>query len=290
MRNTGVEFDINWSDNYRGFEYNIGFNLTTTSNKMLKADDNQVLYGTGLKYGTEHFPTQTLKGNPVASFFLYRTDGIFQTQEEADSYLDKNGNKMQPDAFAGDIKFKDVNGDGVLDENDKEYCGSGIPKVEANLSFGGSYKGIDLSFLIGSAWGNKLYNANRYNYEAMNSGSNFLKSALDAWTPEHRNTNVPRAVMDDFNGNSRESDRFLEDGDFIRLRQLQIGYTLPAKWMKKVYVDRCRFYVSGENLLTWTKYSGVDPEFSRSNILDTGVDSFIYPFTRSYVVGVQVTF
>lgn len=290
MRNSGFELEINWSDNYRGFEYNVGFNLATTSNKMLKADDSQVLYGTGLKYGTEHFPTQTVKGHPIASFFLYRTDGIFQTQEEADSYLDKNGNKMQPDAFAGDIKFKDVNGDGVLDENDKEYCGSGIPKVEANLSFGGSYKGIDLSFLIGSAWGNKLYNANRYNYEAMNSGSNFLKSALDAWTPEHRNTNVPRAVLQDYNRNSRESDRFLEDGDFIRLRQVQIGYTLPAKWMKKIYVDRCRFYVSGENLLTWTKYSGIDPEFSNTSVLNTGVDSFIYPFTRSYVVGVQVTF
>lgn len=290
MRNSGVEFEINWNDNYRGFEYNIGFNLTTTSNKMLKADDNQVLYGSGLKYGTEHFPTQTMKGHPIASFVLYRTDGIFQTQEEADSYLDKYGKKMQPDAFAGDVKFKDVNNDGVLDEKDKEYCGSGIPKVEANLSLGGSYKGIDLSILVGSAWGNKLYNANRYNYEAMNSGSNFLKSALDSWTPENTNTSVPRAVMDDFNGNSRESDRFLENGDFIRLRQVQIGYTLPSTWMKKVYIDRCRFYVSGENLLTWTKYSGIDPEFSSSSVLNTGIDSFIYPFSRSYVVGVQVTF
>lgn len=290
MRNTGVEFEINWNDNYRGFEYNIGFNLSTASNKVLKTDNNQVLYGSGLKYGTEHFPTQTIKGHPIAGFFLYRTDGIFQSQPDADAYLDKYGNKMQPDAFAGDLKFKDVNGDGVLDENDKEYCGSGIPKVEANLSLGGSYKGIDLSILIGSAWGNKLYNANRYNYEAMNSGSNFLKSSLDSWTPEHRNTSVPRAVMDDFNGNSRESDRFLEDGDFIRLRQVQIGYTLPSSWMKKVYIDRCRFYVSGENLLTWTKYSGIDPEFSSGSVLDTGVDSFIYPFTRSYVVGVQVTF
>lgn len=289
MRNSGFEFEINWNDNYRGFEYNVGLNFTTTSNEMLKADDNQVLYGTGLKYGTEHFPTQTIKGRPVASFFLYRTDGIFQTQAEADAYKNKDGEKMQTDAFAGDIKFKDVNGDGFLTEDDKEYCGSGIPKVEANLSFGGSYKGIDLSFLIGSAWGNKLYNANRYNYESMNSGSNFLKSALKAWTPEYTNTDVPRAVMDDFNGNSRESDRFLEDGDFIRLRQVQLGYTLPANLMKKIFVERCRFYVSGENLLTWTKYSGVDPEFS-SGVLNTGVDSFIYPFTRSYVVGVQVTF
>ena len=296
MRNKGFELELNYADNSNGFEYNIGFNLFTTKNEMLKADPNQVLYGSALK-GAGHFVTQTLEGYPVASFFLYKMDGIFQSPEDVTNHytevVQPDGSikniVLQPDAKPGDIRFKDLNNDGVIDENDKEYCGSGIPKLEANLSFGGSYKGVDLSFLLGSAWGHKLYNANRLYYESMDAGINLFKSTLGAWTEDNRSNVMPRAVLKDPNMNSRESDRFLEKGNFIRLRQLQVGYTLPKNLTKKVYIDKCRFYVSGENLLTWTNYSGIDPEFS-SSILDTGVDVFIYPFTRSYVVGLQVTF
>ena len=296
MRNKGFELELNYADNINGFEYNVGFNLFTTKNEMLKADPNQILYGSGLK-GAGHFVTQTLEGYPVAAFFLYQTDGIFQSAEEVANHTAEveqpDGSVktvlLQPNAKPGDIRFKNVNGDGVIDESDKEYCGSGIPKLEANLSFSGSYKGLDLSFLLGSAWGHKLYNANRLYYEAMDSGTNMFKSTLNAWTENNSNTAMPRAVLKDPNMNTRESDRFLEKGNFIRLRQLQLGYTLPKTWTKKVYIDKCRLYVSGENLLTWTNYSGIDPEFS-SDILDTGVDVFIFPFTRSYVVGLQVTF
>ena len=296
MRNKGFEFELNYGDNVSGFDYNVGFNFFTTKNKMLKADPNQVLYGSALK-GEGHFATQTLKGYPVSSFFLYQTDGIFQSDEEANNYVGTITNEdgttkqvvLQPDAKAGDIRFVDVNHDGVIDEKDKVYSGSAIPKVEANLSFQGSYRGWDLSFLIGSAWGGKLYNANRIYYESMDSGINMFKTTLDAWTPENRNTDMPRAVLQDPNYNSRESTRFLEKGNFIRLRQLQVGYTLPTKFTKKIFIERARLYVSGENLLTWTTYDGIDPEFS-SSILNTGVDRFVYPFTRSYVVGLQVTF
>ena len=290
MRNKGFELELNYADNINGFEYNVGFNLFTTKNEMLKADPNQILYGSGLK-GAGHFVTQTLEGYPVAAFFLYQTDGIFQSAEEVANHTAGSVKTvlLQPNAKPGDIRFKNVNGDGVIDESDKEYCGSGIPKLEANLSFSGSYKGLDLSFLLGSAWGHKLYNANRLYYEAMDSGTNMFKSTLNAWTENNSNTAMPRAVLKDPNMNTRESDRFLEKGNFIRLRQLQLGYTLPKTWTKKVYIDKCRLYVSGENLLTWTNYSGIDPEFS-SDILDTGVDVFIFPFTRSYVVGLQVTF
>ena len=165
-----------------------------------------------------------------------------------------------------------------------------MPKLEANLSAGFSYKGIDFSFLLGSGWGHKLYNGNRYFFEGMSSGTNMLASTLDAWTTNNTNTNVPRAVLQDPNNNSRESDRFLENGNFVRLRQLQIGYTLPATVLKKLFVDKLRLYVSGENLFTITNYSGIDPEFSTEKILNTGVDKEIYPFTRSYIVGLQLTF
>lgn len=288
MRNSGFELELNYANSVSGFDYNIGFNLSTISNEMIKADPNQILYGSALK-DAGHFATQTLEGYPVASFFLYQTDGIFQSDEEAAAYVNADGERLQPNAKAGDIRFKDMNGDGVIDADDKVYSGSGIPKVEANLSFSGSYKGFDLSFQLGSAWGNKLYNANRIYMEGMDAGSNQFKTTLDAWTPENRDTDMPRAVLGDPNNNTRESTRYLENGDFVRLRQLQLGYTFPSNWMKKVFIEKCRIYVSGENLFTITGYSGNDPEFS-SSILNTGIDSFVYPFTRSYVVGLQVTF
>lgn len=288
MRNSGFELELNYANSVSGFDYNIGFNLSTISNEMIKADPNQILYGSALK-DAGHFATQTLEGYPVASFFLYQTDGIFQSDEEAAAYVNADSERLQPNAKAGDIRFKDMNGDGVIDADDKVYSGSGIPKVEANLSFSGSYKGFDLSFQLGSAWGNKLYNANRIYMEGMDAGSNQFKTTLDAWTPENRDTDMPRAVLGDPNNNTRESTRYLEDGDFVRLRQLQLGYTFPSNWMKKVFIEKCRIYVSGENLFTITGYSGNDPEFS-SSILNTGIDSFVYPFTRSYVVGLQVTF
>lgn len=291
IKNSGVEIEVNWNDKISDFQYNVGFNLTTINNKVLElASPDQVLYGEGLKYGSEHFPTQTRVGKPIGGFYLYKTDGIFQSMDEVNAHVNKDGDLIQPNAKPGDIRFADINGDGEINEDDKEYCGAGIPKVEANLSLGASYKGFDFSVVFGSAWGHKIYNGNRYFYEGMASGSNFLKSSLNAWTPENTNTDIPRAVLQDKNGNARESDRFLENGNFLRMRQLQFGYTLPSQLTKKAWIESLRVYVSGENLWTWTNYSGIDPEFSRASVLNSGIDNLIYPFNRTYVVGLQVVF
>lgn len=296
IRNSGLEFEFTYNKTSGDFQYSLGFNVSTLKNEVVSlADQNQILLGTGLKFDTEHFPNQTRVGHPIGAFFLYKTDGIFQSQEEVNAHS-HNGKLIQEDAKPGDIRFVDVNGDGVIDDDDKQYCGTGIPKVEVNFNLRASYKGFDASALIGSGWGHKLYNGNKYYYEGMNSGSNFLKSTLDAWTPENRNTTIPRAVLQDPNGNTRESDRFLESGDFIRLRQIQIGYTLPKRLLTQIRSENLRVYVSGENLFTWTKYDGIDPEFaaagtsSTPSVLNTGVDRLIFPFTRSYVLGLQFTF
>lgn len=288
MVNKGLELELNYGDNINDFNYNIGFNLSTIKNEMLKADPNQVLYGSAWK-GNGHFVTQTLKGYPVASFWLYKTNGIFQSDAEAAAYVNKDGDRLQPDAKAGDIRFLDTNNDGSIDSEDKVYSGSGIPKVEANLSFSGSYKNVDLSFQLGSAFGHKIYNVNRLYYEGMDAGRNYFTTTNNAWSESNTKTSMPRAVLGDPNDNTRESDRFLENGNFVRLRQIQLGYSLSRTLAKKIYLEKCRLYVSGENLFTITNYSGIDPEFS-SSILNTGVDSFVYPFTRSFVVGLQVTF
>ena len=291
MRNQGVELELNWNDNISDFNYTVGFNLSTVKNKVVElANAEQTIYGEGLKYGSEHFPTQTKVGKPIGSFYLYQADGIFQTKDEINRHVNSKGELLQPDAQPGDIRFIDTNGDGYIDEDDKVYCGSGIPKVEANLNLSANWRGFDFSAVISGSFGFKIYNANRYLYEGMNSASNFLATTLNAWTPTNTSTDIPRAIYGDPNDNTRESTRFLENGDFVRLRQAQLGYTLPASLSKAIYCERIRFYVSGENLFTITGYSGANPEFSRSSVLNTGIDKLIYPFTRSYTVGAQVTF
>lgn len=291
IRNRGFELELNWNDKVKDFEYGIGFNLSTTHNEVVSlADEGQALYCTGLVYGTDYTPAYATEGKPISAFYLYRTDGIFQSDAEAAAYVNADGERLQPNAKAGDIRFKDINGDGVLDESDREYCGTGIPKLEANLNLSAAWKGFDLTLSFGSAWGHKLFNGNRYFYESMQTPGQMLTSVLDAWTPTNTDTDMPRAVLNDPNKNARESDRFLENGNFVRLRQAQLGYTLPTNILKKVYIEKLRFYVSGENLFTITKYSGTDPEFSRSSPLDTGIDSYIFPFTRSFTVGAQLTF
>lgn len=246
------------------------------------ANPDQIIYG-------GYDATQTREGKPVATFYLYQTDGIFQNMGEVYAHS-KDGKLIQPNAKPGDIRFKDINGDGILDGKDKVDMGNGMPKVEANLSFNAEYKGLDFSFLLGSGWGHKIYNGTRVRSESMDELYNMFASTLNAWTPTNRNTNMPRAVLEDPNENSRESDRFLEDGDFIRLRQIQLGYTLPKVWLRKLNMEKIRLYVSADNLWTWTKYSGVDPEFAQEKVINTGIDSSIYPFTKSYVFGLQVTF
>ncbi|PRZ26329.1 SusC/RagA family TonB-linked outer membrane protein [Flavobacterium granuli] len=290
ISNSGFEFEINYREQSNAFKYNVGFNFSTLRNNVESlANADQAINGEGLKYGDEHFPTQARVGRPISSFYLYRTDGIFQSDAEVASYTNSTNDLLQPNAKPGDIRFKDLNNDGVIDENDKEFAGTGLPKLEANLNLGANYMGFDFSALFGSAWGNKLYNGNRYFFESMSSGTNMLASTLNSWTPENQSS-TPRAVLGDPNGNSRESDRFLENGNFIRLRQLQLGYSLPKKWLEAAKIDKLRFYVSGENLLTITKYKGIDPEFARTSILDSGVDRFVFPFTKSFVFGVQYIF
>lgn len=291
IRNRGFEFEANYNNKKGEFSYNVGLNLSTLNNEVVSlAEEGQVLYGTGLKYGTEHFPTQTKVGKPIGSFFLYKTNGLFQSQDEVNKHINKDGVMLQPSAKPGDVRFVDTNGDGEINDDDKVYCGSGMPKLEVNINAGFEFKGFDFSFLIGSGWGNKLYNGNRYFYEGMSSGSNMLTSTLNAWTPSNTSTSVPRAVLGDPNGNSRESDRFLEKGDFIRLRNIQLGYSLPKTIINRAGFDKARLYVSGDNIYTWTKYDGIDPEFGTSSVFNTGVDNLIFPFTRSFVVGIQVTF
>ena len=289
--NQGIEIDLSYSNRKHDFKYTIAGTFSTLKNEVKElANEGQTIYGDGLKYGTEHFPTQTKVGSEIGAFYLYQTAGIFQSDEEAEGYVNTDGERLQPLARAGDIKFVDANNDGVIDDKDKVYSGSGIPKFEYSVNFTGEYKGFDATIFLHAVSGNKIYNGNRYELEGMDGGRNFFASTLDYWRPGNTDTDMPRAVLSDPNGNNRESVRFLENGAYLKLKTLQIGYTFPKKMMDKIKIENLRLYVTGQNLFTLTGYSGLDPEIGRSNVLNTGVDVAIYPLSRSYIFGLQLSF
>lgn len=293
LENKGIELELSYNGKVNDFKYEISGTFSANDNEVIKlGEENQTVYGEGLKYGDEHFANQTKVGYAIGSFFLYQTDGLFQTQAEVDAHnaKGKDGKALQPNAKPGDIRFRDVNGDGVLDDKDKEYSGQGLPKYNYSLNLSCEYKGFDLSMMLYGVGGNKIYNGNKYYLEGMLDKYNYLSSAVDAWTPQNTNTDVPRAVIGDPNQNSRESTRFLEDGDFLRLKNLQIGYTLPKELTTKFKVERLRVYISGENLFTITKYDGQDPEVGRSSVFNSGLDRTLYPISKLYMFGLQLSF
>lgn len=291
IRNNGLELELTYRNRKNKFNYEITGNLSSIKNEVLRlAQKDDQINGEGLKYGDSHFPTSTRVGTEIGAFYLYETDGIFQTDEEAANYVNSDGDRLLPNATAGDLKFLDTNNDGIIDPDDKTYQGSGIPKIEYSLSLNADYLGFDFSMMLYGVAGNKIYNGNMYYFQGFEGSYNVLSSSVNAWTPQNTNTDIPRAVNNDPNSNSRESTRFLESGSFLKLRLVQLGYTLPQSILDKVKIDRCRIYISGENLFTFTKYSGIDPEVGRNSPLNIGVDRAFYPMVKTVLFGLQLSF
>jgi TonB-linked SusC/RagA family outer membrane protein len=289
ISNKGIELELNYTNNYKGLTYDVSGTFSTLKNKvLLLANNGQILQGAGLKFG-DHIPTQTREGSEIGAFYLYQTDGIFRTAAEVADW-NKAHNNMQPKAKPGDVRFIDTNGDGKLDPTDKIYSGTGMPKYEYSLNINLGYKGIDLTIFLQGAGGNKIYNGNRFEMEGMEAGRNFLTTTLNAWTPDNINSTMPRAILGDPNGNNRESVRFLEKGDYLRLKTLQLGYTLPLSVAQKIRCSRLRIYASGQNLLTFTKYSGLDSEVGKTSVTSIGVDRVLYPQVKTVMAGIQLSF
>jgi hypothetical protein len=213
----------------------------------------------------------------------------------------------------GDFRFRDLNGrdkdgkltgtpDGKIDDDDRTYLGSAIPKLYYGLNANVSYKQFDLSVVASGVSGNKIYNSIRAGIEGGGGWDNYGTRLLDRWTPTHTNTNVPRVVMFDPNKNGRASGRWLENGSFFRITTLQVGYTLPTQILQKAHLSNARLYITAQNLVTITKYTGFDPDFANNNgLFDRAIDNGSYPnrpFTaneagglpnpRSFLFGVQV--
>ncbi len=296
VRNRGFELQANWSDRInKNFSYYIAGNFSYLKNwvsdiGVKNADGTPgVWVGEGEFRSTLPYMYQTAEGQPLNSYYLIKTDGIFQSDAEAAAYVDKNGNRIQPDAVAGDLKFVDYNGDGKIDDDDRQYCGSATPKTTFSLSGGFTYKKLSVSAMLQGVGGaQSLYVAKCMLLSDVEGNFNRSKEILNAWSETNTSSDIPRLSKNDPNGNfTTPSDWYLEDASYLRLKNLTVSYDLSdylRKWSHmKERNSSLMVYLSGENLFTITDYSGMDPETG-------GYDALKYPVSRVFSFGLKLTY
>jgi TonB-linked SusC/RagA family outer membrane protein len=288
FKNSGIELELSYSNSINEFNYSVNTAFSTTKNEVTSLSNlDQEVSGVGLKYGSDHYVNSTRVGYEAGAFFLTEADGIFQNQAEIDAH-DPSGT-LQPNAKPGDMRFVDQNGDGKLDSEDLVYAGTGLPKFEYSMNLNFNYKGFDATLFLQGVGGNKIYDGNAFEMQGIDAPRNFTSNVLNAWTPSNTNTDIPRAVLGDPNQNNRASTRFLHDGAYLRVKTIQLGYTLPTSILEKLRVDNLRIYATGQNLFTSTSYKGLDPEVGGS-VLSQGIDRTLYPKYKSVILGLQLKF
>ena len=280
VENKGVELTVSSVNvNKKDFQWNTDVNVSFNRNKIVKMND-----GVPLFTGFEAFLTKLQilsEGHPVNSFYGYVMNGLFQNQSEVDNYATQVENGTAP----GDVKFRDLNNDGVINAEDRTYIGNPFPEWTFSMNNNFNYKNIDLQIFLQGVAGNDIYNANRIWQEGMSVPQNQIAKVKDRWTGEGTSNSIPRAIYGDPNQNARHSTRFVEDGSYLRIKNVTLGYTLPKEVTQKFHTDMLRIYLSCQNLYTFTKYSGMDPEVGTG-----GVDGGTYPVTRTVSFGLNVQF
>lgn len=293
IRNTGVELNIGYRQKTGDFWYDANLNLSTINTVVLELGDSFREAGINNVNRSE-------AGRSIGDFYVIKTDGIFQDIEEVyahsiqltDSISGETSTVLiQPDAKPGDIRYEDYNGDGLINNDDRQYVGSPLPKMEAALRLSGGYKQFDFTVFITSVYGNMIYNDGRFWLERMDDVANYPKN-LEPWTEENRSTNTPRALIGPNDNAKANTDRWIEDGSYIRLKNLQVGYTIPTENLfgNEGGSQNFRVYAGVQNLFTITNYSGFDPEISGGSVFGKGNDSGHFPPVRTYLAGLQLNF
>ena len=290
MQNRGFELSLAYRLDSKDLKSTITGTFDIVRNKVLSlATPNATINGgSNADFGGFDI-VRTEAGYAFRSFYGWQVAGIFQNEAEisAANALDGDPKTLYQTANTkpGDIKFADLNGDGKVDASDRTYLGSYLPKFSYGLNYGGTYKNFDFSVFFQGVYGNKIYNGTKVIGQGMLRLFNATTDVLNAWTPTNTNTDVPRAVSGDPSQNTRTSDRFLEDGSYLRLKNLTIGYTLPSNNLSKLtnnILTKARIYVTSQNLLTMTKYTGYDPE------INGGIDNGTYPQARTLTIGLNL--
>lgn len=303
VNNKGLELSLNHRNTVGEFYYQVGVNISAIKNKLKEITTDTRQEFTGYDPHGGGFITWAKVGKPIGSFYLIKTDGIFQNEEEIKNHVNKDGKIIQPNARPGDIRFIDYDGDGQITASDQQYCGNPFPKMTMGLTMSAAWKGADLNLFFDGNFGNKIYNGLRYYTSYMQFGiTNISKDALKEWTPTNTNTDIPAYSNDDTNKNNQAaSDRWLENGSFFRLKTLELGYTLPSVWTEKIKLQNVRIYTAMDNLFTATKYKGYTPDLgvvggegtdvaSGEGVMTRGCDDGRYPIARSFTFGLQVNF
>jgi hypothetical protein len=286
MRATGWELGISWQDRPGDFSYGVGVNLSSVRNKAIILNGDYIY--TGSHNGD--YIIRNEEGKLISQFYGYTVDGIFQNETEVRSYTNEYGTPMQPNAQPGDFRYKDLNHDGKVDENDKSYIGNPFPDLMMGVNLNASWKNWDLLAQFYGTFGNEIYNLNKDRYFGTD-GVNVIAGTYDkAWRPDNTETDVPRLSVNDANGNhNKPSTFFVENGSYMRLKLLQIGYTLPKGVLGPKMT--ARISLSAQNLFTITGYSGMDPETAAmGGVTEAGIDWTGYPNPRTFLVGVNLNF
>ena len=284
VENKGVELNITTQNVKGAFEWNTSFNVSYNKNRVVSLNDSVPLY-TGSIGLNQNLSIQK-NGLPVNSFYGFVTNGIFQSQGEVNKYaVQVPGNDPYNRTSAGDIRFKDLNNNGKIDDADRTFIGNPNPRFIFAMNNTFSFKRIDLSIFLQGVEGNNIFNANRIYQEGMAVAQNQTTGVLNYWSTTNTNTTIPRAVFNDPNKNTRVSDRFIEDGSYLRIKNVTLGYNLPKGLIQRVKLQTARIYLSAQNLFTFTKYKGFDPEVSVN-----GIDLNVYPVTRTLSAGINIIF
>ena len=286
MKNTGVELELGYHKRLGQFNFSVNANGSYLKNTVTYVSADTNFIGGGAGFQSMGTVTRVQVGHAYNSFWGYKTLGIFQNEQQILDYKNKGGAPIQPNARPGDFKWADLDGDGKISDGDfdKTFLGSSIPKYTFGFTINVDYKGFDLMAFAQGVAGNKIFQGLR-RLDILTS--NYSTKALGRWTGENTSTTFPRLTDSDPNGNfSRLSDFYLESGDYLRFKVVQLGYTLPNRLFNKIAVSRLRVYVSAENLFTLTKYTGYDPEVGGGVY---GIDKGQYPQARSFIGGIQIS-
>ncbi|TYA74528.1 TonB-dependent receptor [Seonamhaeicola marinus] len=281
LTNSGLEFSASYRNQIGDLTYSVGANITTINNKVTELGPNGELFSFFFSNFTR---VRTYEGGELGEFYGWEEDGIFQNQGEVDAHATQNAGTAP-----GDIRFKDLNNDGVIDDADRTSIGSPVPDFTYGFNINLEYKDFDFSVQANGVQGNDVYNLTKSTMLDNTSPEN--KGNFVPWTASNP-TNYPRAIQTDPNENRRSSSYYVEDGSYMRIRLIQLGYTLPSNVSEKVGVSNLRLYTSVQNPFTFTSYSGVDPEVGvagNNNNLSSGLDHFVYPIARIFTFGVNIS-
>ncbi|MDD3901038.1 MAG: TonB-dependent receptor [Dysgonamonadaceae bacterium] len=288
MENWGLEFEASWTQRVGEFGYSISANASYLRNKLINLgnETGEQIYENAGASGVGSY-VKGMNGEVFPYFYGFKTDGLFQNQAEVDAYVNADGVKYQSAALPGDVKFVDFNGDGEISDADKTKIGKGMADWTYGFTLAADWKGIDMNLFFQGTEGNDIFDfSQRGDIPAMNRPG----WILERWHGEGTSNRIPRITTQNPNSNWRSSDLYIKDGSYMRLKSAQLGYTLPAKMTQKVAVQRLRIYVSADNLLTFTKYDGFDPEIASGGYTTIGIDRGIYPQARTISLGANISF